>query len=733
MAAQKRNKTQAPSSKKVLKKTGTKKSSRTRSTATSVVLPVNVNRKMLEKAHVLNREFDHHFRNAMYRIAYVSGFCFLLVGVALVASDRFSASIPHQEAQLITSNLSTTVADTEFTLLTDIPEQINEPLPVTFVITNTKLVETKLTSIETDLFLDLKVSEVLDDKYEIIIPTDELPAGWYYVRIQAWSETGETPVVYELPTFHVGSNKISPESETTSKNETTSDELATETETTTNATEEIVTITDSTEKALIETGPTLSSPAGAILSNVAILQISDAKELSAIELYARPANSLTSRFVTSAIKRLDQWQFVFDTKNIPNGEYHFHAQIRSSAGTHSTEPLKLTIRNEVPKVAAATDDVADEIKLSNIVEIRPLIKTEPTESTPARTFVSDAVEETDRLLDENSASLNDLLQRYAVAKQSGDEMLIQAAREALEEKRQEIVRNTLQDLDVRDIADSIDKELSNRVTDLENRVNTFEELRHNRTGGESAIDTDQDGISDFDERTLYGTDPTSADSDNDGVTDGIEIVRGYDPNDAATEAVIDFESPKESIGLVRSETLVINEVLPVTQVETEDRGPQVTAEIRGKGLPNSFVTLYIFSTPTVVTVRTDADGNFVYAFNKELEDGQHDVYVAMTDNAGDIIAQSNRFSFIKEAQAFTPVNADQADMISTEPITETTKNTYNIVLGMGILALGIILLMLGISLRKPEKETGDGEQKERSLTDSIQNPAPPKNEHIDAS
>lgn len=43
------------------------------------------------------------------------------------------------------------------------------------------------------------------------------------------------------------------------------------------------------------------------------------------------------------------------------------------------------------------------------------------------------------------------------------------------------------------------------------------------------LDTDGDGLTDLDEMTLYGTDPTDPDTDSDGYTDGAEVSGGYDP------------------------------------------------------------------------------------------------------------------------------------------------------------------------------------------------------------
>ena len=43
------------------------------------------------------------------------------------------------------------------------------------------------------------------------------------------------------------------------------------------------------------------------------------------------------------------------------------------------------------------------------------------------------------------------------------------------------------------------------------------------------LDTDGDGLTDFEEINYYGTDPNNADTDGDGVTDGDEVAQGTDP------------------------------------------------------------------------------------------------------------------------------------------------------------------------------------------------------------
>jgi hypothetical protein len=255
------------------------------------------------------------------------------------------------------------------------------------------------------------------------------------------------------------------------------------------------------------------------------------------------------------------------------------------------------------------------------------------------------------------------------------------------------------------LADDIDdEELEVRFGDIKKRITTFEELRKTASNSESATDKDGDGITDYDESFLFGTDPEQPDSDNDGVTDGIEIMRGFNPTNPSTEAVIEYEMPQQTLGLVEGELLKVETVAPVIRNDLNETAPPIQAEISGKGLPNSFVTLYIFSTPVIVTVRTDQDGSFVYTFEKELEDGEHEVYVAMTDNTGAIVAKSNPFKFVKEAEAFSAIdNEEKLLSAETQLATDDSFGLYNVIVGLGLLALGLILLMLGVGMREREK------------------------------
>jgi hypothetical protein len=173
-------------------------------------------------------------------------------------------------------------------------------------------------------------------------------------------------------------------------------------------------------------------------------------------------------------------------------------------------------------------------------------------------------------------------------------------------------------------------------------------------------DFDQDGLTNAEERRL-GTDPFLADTDNDGFLDGDEVKNGYDPKKFSPgdgRDKIAFENPRDVIETERrnpdkktkNDQYVVN---AVSSVKASVPGEKDKMRFSGKALPNIFVTLYIYSNPIVVTLKTDANGNWSYDLDKTVEDGSHEVYVAVTDNTGKITARSDGLGFVKTASAIT--------------------------------------------------------------------------------
>lgn len=253
-----------------------------------------------------------------------------------------------------------------------------------------------------------------------------------------------------------------------------------------------------------------------------------------------------------------------------------------------------------------------------------------------------------------------------------------------------------------------------------------------RVGVRVFMDSDMDGVNDYDEVNIYRTDPGVADSDKDGVPDGVELLARTNPiakemalpvGAAATSAVPVTVPATTTVPLavasyedvvvskeLTSDLLAVQEVV-VSKVAVSTEGKPVAKELtlKGKALPNSFVTLYIFSEPIVVTVRTDASGEWSYTLDKELPDGDHHVVSAITDGGGRILAKSEPLPFVKVAQAVTVGNVELAlPSVNQEPGFFSGTSLYAFIMVIA-LALGLGFLSIGFMVRRDNPRTVLGE------------------------
>lgn len=254
-----------------------------------------------------------------------------------------------------------------------------------------------------------------------------------------------------------------------------------------------------------------------------------------------------------------------------------------------------------------------------------------------------------------------------------------------------------------------DRIVSRAATDQEERENLREKgigIIQEKIEAEVAsavfLDTDKDGVSDYDEANIYGTNPKIADSDKDGVKDGEEILSGTNP--LAKKELVYYENPKEILPASATATpAAVPDIFTVENIQAasttvQSDGTEALAAIRleGKALPNSFITLYIYSTPLVATVKTDSDGSWTYVLEKELSDGEHEVYIAMTDGNGKILASSKPIPFVKEALALRV-----GEPLLVAPTAESAEGFFNTsaLFTIAIFLIGIVgaaLVMLGI-------------------------------------
>ena len=206
-------------------------------------------------------------------------------------------------------------------------------------------------------------------------------------------------------------------------------------------------------------------------------------------------------------------------------------------------------------------------------------------------------------------------------------------------------------------------------------------------------DTNKDGISDYDSVHVYNLDPVkpSPVSNYDGkvITAADKVVLGFDPTKKDLVKV-EVQQPASSTAPVVSTYKVDQVALTVDK----------KVVIKGKALPNSFITIFVYSTPIMVTVKADSQGEWQYTLDKELENGQHTVYTATVNNSGNIVAKSSGYLFTKTAEAMTLNNAPsvQATDVSKPGLLE--GNNLYIFIAAAIMIIGLMLILAGMGKRE---------------------------------
>ncbi len=447
-----------------------------------------------------------------------------------------------------------------------------------------------------------------------------------------------------------------------------------------------------------------------------------------VELYALPQKSLTPKFLGLAQKKSDtEWRYRWYSQQTPNGEYAVFARVGHAYGVTESARSAVRVENEVvmdytPEQKKLLDEVDDtSTHLEKVTDVRT--EEASTTTVPVLTVAPKAsyVQPVDELVDEidnlDESTRDEIADALDAFRETLDAELLHyarairiddaEARESLIQKIETLKKELIESLPVgaerHEAIEKINTYVAEMIATLTELTARNEAVIKERIGDRAFLDTDKDGIADYDERNLYATNPFSADSDGDGFIDGTEIIKGYNPNSADAETLVTYESPREN-GIVREDVFAVDTILTLTESpdETIADGVTTSALISGRGLPNSFVSLFIFSTPVVVTVKTDDEGAWSYIFDKELENGEHEIYVGVTDNAGRVVAKSNPLSFIKTAEAFTPVDAAQEEIVVVEAVSPSLV-TDRMLLAVGsisVVGLGLVLLLLGLHVRR---------------------------------
>lgn len=675
-----------------------KKSLQTKSQpVSSVQLPTNMSQRAITKSLTFKAYYKQLFP---YIVQGVAVLC-IVAGSTLALYSSFNSASTNQLAAtclagvcanttdsstLVQQPTLTTAPLTPIVNLTEpLPAEISTQIQLKLQTTNTSKLVVALEN-NFGVIIKLQQTNISTDLYSILIPGDSLPPAKYLLRAIATASDG-TRSNTVLGTFLVNDTQVS----TTQLDQNSSISTTTPTikqNATSSGIEVSTPVPDSdVDVKTIPTSRDISIKVNqTTITERTPIFIKTNTPVSFVELYAHRENALSPLFLGLAEFLFDSWVYVLEPQHLPAGAYSLYGRsIDDQKRIITSNSIPITILKN-PTVEQASSSI------NTAIAHPPYIAAVPPEEI-------DINEVTDSVLKAYETDIQAKLNEYATALRSGDGTLLTLAIKNLSDLRNDMLmrvyRQGVTDAELSLASD----ELSATFTILQDKVSTFEQLQAKRKGVDAA-DTDGDGVTDTDETLLYGTDPNNPDTDNDGFADGVEIIQGFNPLDSAAEALVVYELPTRDITNVREDILEIASVVP--QIHNDEAGEMaaVHSVITGKALPNSYVTLYIFSTPTIVTVRTDIDGSFEYTLTKELEDGSHEVYVAITDNTGAIVARSTAFSFVKEAQAYTS-NATPSIVPTRQPeIVAASGHLYVTTFGLAVLAFGLLLLLIGFGMNR---------------------------------
>jgi len=437
---------------------------------------------------------------------------------------------------------------------------------------------------------------------------------------------------------------------------------------------------------------------GEILSEVEKISGS-VKGADGVAFYAIRDGSIDPKYYLGKAKEKDdnKWALEFDFSNFPNDRYKIVAKVKNKYGEYVGGSVVVEVKNEISKEASGGAENSEEISkeegedgLTKTTKDTSLTSpsTEEKETTEGTKEDKESVEKIEEEI-KNTERERSRVEDSNISAEQKQRMLAE-----IEEKRKRLKEEYL-----------ANKKFEMLFSKKETELNPEEKEEVKKIKEKFMEDADGDGVSDYEEVRM-GTDPFSADTDKDGFIDGDEVKNGFDPlkfspGDKSDKVVFEEPIEKGEVSKVYRVLDVQYQKRPKGQTESlagekEEETEEESLVIKGKALPESFVVLYIYSSgPIVVTVKTDKDGNWEYVLDKELEDGEHKVYAAVTDNTGKITAKSEPFVFVKKAQAITNVTAQsEKEALPSAPVSPVQKNQSNLVLL--VLLISFISLFLAI-------------------------------------
>lgn len=450
---------------------------------------------------------------------------------------------------------------------------------------------------------------------------------------------------------------------------------------------------------------TLSVPSKENLQGSVAIYI-NAPLASQVQILAQDSSSIVPSVLGQAVLASDgQWVFKWDTTKKENGSYVIIPRITAGSSTYNGAPASVSVSNTGDSQTAPAPSAQDLSLLSKKISDTKNEITETKEGVAKKVAQAtsdyikdisgslkegDKTEETKTWLAAKEKELMDLAEAASRAPSATTSVakLIGSSISSVKTGAENILGEKI-------ATSTADKNLAVRLNEAEESLSKTHELLAERVGAAVTKDSDGDSVYDYDELFIYGTNILAADTDGDSVSDDKEIKNRTSPTSSSTQIIIPEDV--QTAGPVAKDLLTVTDI-KADKVGADAKGkPEVESIIfRGKSFPNSFVTLFIFSDPIIVTVKANGEGEWEYTFTdtKKLPDGRHNVYTAIVGSAGKILAKSDSVPFVKEAEAVTFGKG-----ITPEKPSVLSSGSVIIIFSLVVAAVIGVLVLIGLSRR----------------------------------
>lgn len=686
-----------------------------------VSIPSTVSLRLQEKVQIYRLWYKDNFQVYAARTAQYGGYAFIVLGTLLTSFnyllDKGVISTP--AAVLCSDNSCREVPDAALPkgspliqFLSNLPEIITSEVDMQVMAENLDEFKLKLVSTQSGEVISLEPSQIESAaNYRYLISPAALSPASYTVI----AETKVNGISYKF----TGSTFMIPEAELPVS--LPEDTLATTSENLSSTTSSIenVFVTKDIE---FSTSTELTS---SLPISITYKESAESKYISiktgtflprTVEVYSSVLGTTNPIFLGLATLVQGEWVFSLSALDLPKVDNLIFASFVDNSEKYTSNGIKFTPKytqgknqeDEVEleitfqKIVVALEGAGLDFSLRSTYFSKMFTDGDITFNQEHESqFASDSLREkiTEAMVD-NKTQIDLLLKHYASAVQVGNPYLINLADAQITVHYEKMAKTVAGEVGLDTLVPSITNIFALRFHALENTVVESESIFTTSSNSLLSKDTDKDGFSDYDEIKVYTSNPTTPDTDMDGVLDGVEVLVGKDPKQSDLTSFAYLEQNIE--GTNSGEVVSITSVDPLVYKQQANSENLVFAVVRGKSIPNSFVYIFNYIESTVGVIKTSETGEFLYTLEKNLNDGTQEFIAVLVDNSGRVVSNSSKFSFVKTTNSFAAAVAANKQTYFEFTESKNFSLSANVIASITLVSFGFILLLLSqaVQIRK---------------------------------